>query len=183
MQLVLIAKRAVDQGKDLPRLLMFSLVIWMTLTDAHAGKTVHTDYQDPKVVFDFFFADPRHIDSGLFWIRAYMNPLLEEPYNLAPEFMGIVVVIHGTEIATLAKHNYAKYRESVERMRYYASLGVQFKVCALASQDFGYTADTFHDFVDVVPSAMTEIAHWQQQGHGLVIPQIRNKIFTTEEIR
>ena len=30
---------------------------------------------------------------------------------------------------------------------------------------------------------MVEIAHLQQQGYGLVIPQIRDKIFTIEEIR
>jgi hypothetical protein len=168
---------------NLYRSLILALLIWVTAADSHAAETVYTEYEDPKVVFDFFFADPRHISSGLYWVRAYMNPLIEEPYNLAPEFMGIVVVIHGTEIVTLAKHNYDKYKESVERMRYYASLGVQFRVCELAAEDFGYTADTFHEFVSVVPSAITEIAHWQQKGHGLVIPQIREKILTTEEIR
>ena len=112
-----------------------------------------------------------------------MNPLIEEPYSMAPEFLGIVVVVHGTEIVTLARHNYEKYRDSVERMRYYASLGVKFRVCGLAAGDYGYDADTFHDFVEIVPSAMVEIAHLQQQGYGLVIPQIRDKIFTIEEIR
>ncbi len=165
------------------RSLILALLFSLVAAKTQAAKTVYPEYEEPKVVFDFFFADPRHISSGLYWVRSYMNPLMEEPYNLAPEFMGIVVVIHGTEIVTLAKHNYDKYKESVERMRYYASLGVQFQVCALAAEDFGYTADTFQDFVNVVPSAITEIAHWQQKGHGLVIPQIREKIFTTEELR
>jgi intracellular sulfur oxidation DsrE/DsrF family protein len=162
---------------------LIALLLALSTASAHAGTQVFTEYDEPKAVFDFFFADPRHIDSGLFWIRSYMNPLTEDPYNLAPEFMGIVVVIHGTEIVTLARHNYDKYRDSVERMRYYASLGVQFKVCALAAGDYQYDADSFHDFVDVVPSAMAEVAHWQQKGYGLVIPQILEKKFTIEEIR
>jgi intracellular sulfur oxidation DsrE/DsrF family protein len=162
---------------------LISLVLAVAAGATAAGRIVNTEYEEPKAVFDFFFADPRHIDSGLYWVRAFMNPLTEEPYNLAPEFMSIVVVIHGTEIVTLAKHNYEKYRDSVERMRYYASLGVQFKVCGIAASDYGYDADTFHDFVDIVPSAMTEIAHWQQRGHGLVIPQIRERTLSTEEIR
>lgn len=165
------------------RALVCLLLLLGLASRAGAGGVVHTEYRDPKVVFDFFFADPRHIDSGLNWLRAYMNPLIEEPYNLAPEFMEIVVVIHGTEIVTLAKHNYEKYRNAVERMRYYAGLGVRFKVCGLAASDYGYRNDSFYDFVDIVPSAMAEVAHWQQRGYGLVMPQIHEKRFTIEEIR
>lgn len=165
------------------RSLLTAFVFTLAAGAANAGKVVHPDYQEPKAVFDFFFADPRHINSGLFWIRSFMNPLTEAPYNMAPEFIGVVVVIHGTEIVTLARHNYEKYRDAVERMRYYASLGVQFKVCGLAAEDFQYDADSFYDFVDIVPSAMTELAYWQQQGYGLVIPQIMDKVFSTEEIR
>lgn len=171
-------------GRDrMLRTCLFSLLLLATSTKGWAGNVVFTDYQEPKAVFEFFFAHPRHIDSGLSWIRSFMNPLIDEPYNLAPEFMAIVVVVHGTEIVTLAKHNYEKYRDAVERMRYYASLGVQFKVCGLAATDFGYSPETFYDFVDIVPSAMAEVAHWQRQGYGLVIPQVHDKTVTTEEIR
>ena len=165
------------------RLLPLVLLMLIPFAGGRAGTLAYPEYQDPKAVFEFFFSDPRHIDSGLYWIRAYVNPLIEEPYNLAPEFMQIVVVIHGTEIVTLAKHNYAKYRDSVERMRYYASLGVRYKVCGLAAQDYGYDPDTFYDFVEIVPSAMAEVAHLQQQGFGLVVPQILDKRFSIEEIR
>jgi len=160
-----------------------ALLLVVCALPATAGKQTHPEYLEPKAVFDFFFADPRHMASGLSWIRSYMNPLTESPYDMAPEFMQIVVVIHGTEIVTLAKHNYEKYRDSVERMRYYASLGVQFKVCGLAASDYDYNADTFYDFVDVVPSAMIEIADLQQRGYGLVIPQIHDKRFSVQEIR
>jgi len=71
----------------------------------------------------------------------------------------------------------------VERMRYYSELGVSFKVCALAAQDYGYTLDDFPDFVEMVPSAMTELAHWQSKAYALIIPQVLDKRFTVEEIR
>lgn len=167
----------------MPRCIVFACLLLSLPITGNAAKTVYPDYAEPKVVFDFFFADPRHISSGLHWIRSYINPLLEEPYNHAPEFLDIVVVIHGTEIVTLAKHNYEKYRDSVERMRYYASLGVKFRVCGIAAGDYGYDEDTFFDFVEIVPSAMTEVAHLQQLGYGLVIPQMHDKIYSTDEIR
>jgi hypothetical protein len=148
-----------------------------------AGKLVFTPYQDPKVVFDFYFDDPRNINAALHWLRSYMNPLTESPYDLAPEFIDMVVVIHGTELVTVATKNYEKYKDAVDRMRYYAQLGVRFRVCNLAAHDFGYSVDDFQDFVEVVPSAITELGYWQQQGYALITPQVREKRFTTEEIR
>lgn len=158
-------------------------ILGATARPALAGESISPEYLEPKAVFDFFFADPRHINSGLFWLRSYMNPLSEAPYDYAPEMMDIVVVVHGTEIVTLAKHNYDKYREAVERMRYYASLGVKFRVCGLAAGDYDYDADTFYDFVEVIPSAMVEIADLQQRGYGLVMPLIHERTLSIDEIR
>jgi intracellular sulfur oxidation DsrE/DsrF family protein len=97
--------------------------------------------------------------------------------------MNIVVVIHGTEIVTVAKKNYAKYQNAVDRMRYYAALGVKFKVCGLAAQDYDYNVEDFQDFIEVVPSAITELVHWQQQGYAVIRPIIMSKQFSIEEIR
>ena len=167
----------------MPKFMLLFLGLSATLAHAEDSREIFPEYPEPKAVFDFFFADPRHIESGLFWIRSFVNPLSGEPYNHAPEFMDVVVVVHGTEIVTLAQHNYDKYSESVERMRYYASLGVKFRICGLAAADYGYTHDDFYDFVQIVPSAMVELARLQQLGYGLVTPQIREKVFTIEEIR
>lgn len=150
---------------------------------ARSAETVATPYTPQKVVFDFYFDDPAKIDSALFWIRSLMNPLTVEPYNYAPEELELKVVVHGTEIVTLATGNYEKYRDAVERMRYYASLGVEFMVCAIALQDFGYQPDDLHDFVRVVPSGITELAHWQMQGYALIQPQILEKKHNIEDIR
>ena len=162
------------------------LLAVFTLGQALAGEAsreVQTPYEEQQVVFDFYLDDPDKINSALFWVRSLVNPLLDEPYGLAPEFLDIKVVIHGTEIVTVARKNYEKYRDAVERMRYYASLGVEFKVCGLAASDYDYAPDAFHEFIDVVPSAITELAHWQLQGYALITPMVVEKRFSVEEIR
>ena len=153
-----------------------------TPSDEHA-KFEATPYTEQKVVFDFYLDDPEKIHAALFWIRSLMNPLMDEPYGMAPEFLDLKVVVHGTEIVTLAKKNYEKYQDAVERMRYYAQLGVQFKVCGLAAADYGYQVKDFYEFVQVVPSAITELAHWQLQGYALITPQVMLKTRSIEEIR
>ena len=144
---------------------------------------VQTPYKEPKVLFEFYYDNPNKINSALYWLRSYINPLSEEPYNYAPEFMDIKVIIHGTEIVTLAKKNYQKYKAAVDRMEYYSMIGVEFRVCALAAKDFGYKIKDFQGFVKVVPSAIIEIGHWQQEGFAIIKPQIMDKKFSIEEIR
>ena len=167
------------------RKLLLPLALFLLLPGivAGEGRYVQTPYTEQKVVFDFYFDDPEKINSALYWVRALLNPLVEDPYGYAPEFLDIVVVIHGTEIVTVAERNYAKYKEAVDRMRYYASLGVKFKVCELAAKDYGYSLKDFQNFVDVVPSAITELAHWQLQGFATITPQIMSKRLAIEEIR
>jgi intracellular sulfur oxidation DsrE/DsrF family protein len=151
--------------------------------DEAVSQFVQTPYTEQQVVFDFYYDEPEKINSALYWIRSLINPLMDEPYGLAPEFLDIKVVIHGTEIVTVARKNYAKYKDAVERMRYYASLGVEFKVCGLAAQDYDYATSDFYDFVEVVPSAITELAHWQLQGYALLTPTVKEKKYAVEEIR
>ena len=148
-----------------------------------AGKWVATPYAPARVLFDFYLDNPQKIGSALYWVRSLMNPLLEAPYNYSPEDLNIVVVIHGNEIVTVAKHNEAKYQDAVDRMRYYAALGVSFKVCGQAAADYGYAVADFHDFIEVVPNAITELAHWQQQGYALIVPKVLERTIDVESIR
>lgn len=162
-----------------------AIVLWLLggLLQAEQAREVWPEYESPKVVYEFYFDHPEKITPALFWIRALMNPLMEAPYDMAPEFMDIKVVIHGTEIVTLVKKNYEKYQEAVERMRYYDALGVSFKVCGMAAHDFGYKTEDFQDFVEIVPSAFTELVHWQQQGYALIAPKIFIRDQSQDEIR
>ena len=163
-----------------------TMLVFFSLTAAAADDAAHivmTPYNEPNVVYDFYFDEPAKINSALYWIRSLMNPLMDEPYNMAPEFMNIKVVIHGTEIVAVARKNYEKYKDAVERMRYYASLGVEFKVCGIAAHDYGYTVADFQEFIEVVPSAINELAHWQLEDYALITPTVMEKKFTIEEIR
>jgi len=162
---------------------IFICFYFLTATAIYAGKFVQTPYQPQKVVFEFYFNEPGDINAALYRVRSLMNPLSESPYDLMPEDLDIKIVLHGTEIVTVAKKNNKKYSEVVGRMRYYADAGVEFKVCALASADFGYKPKDYYDFIDVVPSAFTELAHWQMQGFALIKPRILEKKYSLEEIR
>lgn len=163
-------------------LLMLFFLVPASAVQAEA-KFVQTPYDEQKVVFDFYFDDPKKLGPALYWVRSLLNPLMDEPYNYAPEFLELIVLIHGTEIVSTVKHNYEKYKDEVERMKYYATLGVKFKVCGLAAEDYGYAAKDFHDFIELVPSAVTELAHWQLQGYATIKPEVMDKKLSIEEIR
>ena len=159
------------------------LALLLALPVYGAGTQVQTPYKPAKVVFEFYLDDPAKMGSALYWLRSLMNPLQGEPYGYTPEELSIKVVIHGTEIVTVARHNEEKYQEFVDRMRYYAGLGVEFKVCGQAAEDFGYSVKDFQDFIHVVPNAITELSHWQQEGYALITPHIYEKRFAVEELR
>ena len=148
-----------------------------------AGTFVQTPYPPAKAVFDVYLADPHEIDSALYWVRSLFNTLTQAPYNYAPEDLHIVVILHGTEIVTVAQKNETKYREAVERMRYYADLGVKFLVCGQAAEDYGYSVRDFQNFIEVVPNAIAELAYWQQRGYALITPRIYEKRLSIEQIR
>jgi hypothetical protein len=60
---------------------------------------------------------------------------------------------------------------------------VAFKVCGQVMEDYGYAVQDFQEFIEVVPNAITELGHWQQQGYALIMPQILNKTIDIESIR
>ena len=60
---------------------------------------------------------------------------------------------------------------------------VRFRVCGLAAADYGYLDKDFLEFIEVAPSAITELVHWQQQGYSLITPVVMDKKHSIEEIR
>lgn len=147
------------------------------------ARVVQTPYTAPKVVFDFYLDNPAKMGAALYWLRSFMNPLVEAPYSMFKEDISAVVLLHGTEIVTVAKHNEDKYLEQVQRMRYYVQQGVKFRVCGLAMKDYGYQASDLQSFIEVAPSAITELVHWQNLGYALVSPRIQDKVMSIEQIR
>lgn len=160
--------------------------LWLAMLHQPAlaqAKVVQTPYQNPKALLDIYLDDPAKLGSALYWLRSLVNPLTDAPYSMFPEDIKVVVVMHGTEIVALAKKNLLQYEELVQRMRFYVDMGVKFKVCGLALQDYQYTPADLHSFVEVVPSAITELMHWQNQGYALITPQVQVKKFSIESIR
>ncbi|MDQ7082311.1 MAG: DsrE family protein [Aquificota bacterium] len=114
-----------------------------------------------------------------------IHVLSKEPYSLIPgEDIDIVVVIHGTEITTLVKKNRDRYRDIWDRVEGMSMYGVKFKVCSMAAELlYGYKKEDFPDFVEFVPSAITELLHWQHKGYALLIPRVFERKRSIEEIR
>lgn len=164
-------------------LVMILLAVLQTGPAQAQAKVVQTPYKNPKALVDVFLDDPAKLGAALYWVRSLVNPLTEAPYSMFHEDMSIIVLLHGTEIVTLAKKNQERYQEVVQRMRYYADMGVKFKVCGLALQDYGYAAADMQDFVEVTPSAITELMHWQNQGYALIPAVVQDKKFSIEQIR
>lgn len=169
----------------MPRIipLLLAVALARVAWGAEGPQFIYPPYEPPRVVYEFYLDHPQKIDAALHWVRALVNPLSEPPYSFALEMMEIKVVLHGTELVTVVKKNYRKYKSAVDRMRYYAALGVEFKVCSLAAVDYGYEVTDFQEFIDVVPSAFTELVHWQMQGYALIMPQVLERTRSLETIR
>lgn len=161
------------------------LLALMTLTPPawSQARVVQTPYKNPKALVDVYLDDPAKLAGALNWVRGVMNPLTEAPYSMAPEDIPVIVLMHGTEIVTLARKNEERYRDVVQRMRYYAEMGVKFRVCGLSMRDYDYTPADLHDFVEVAPSALTELMYWQNQGYALIPAVVMDKRFSIDDIR
>ena len=164
-------------------LVLAALLCLLPVAATAQAKVVQTPYQNPKALVDIFLDDPAKLGAALYWVRSFVNPLTEAPYSMFPEDIKVIVLLHGTEIVALAKKNASRYEEVLQRMRYYAETGVKFRVCGLALQDYGYTPADMQDFVEVAPSAITELVHWQNQGYALIPAIVQDKKFSIEQIR
>ena len=51
------------------------------------------------------------------------------------------------------------------------------------SADYGYAKEDFYGFIDEVPSAMSELVHWQNQGYALMQPRVLEREASIEAIR
>ncbi len=163
---------------------IFAGILWAGEKEDSA-KFVQTPYSAPfKAVVEFYFDHPEKIGPALSWVSNIIVVLTNPPYSFMPDDIDIVVVIHGTEIVTTVKKNRDKYKEVVERMESLAMQGVKFKVCKMAAEMlYGYKREDFYPFIELVPSAITEILHWQQKGYALLIPRVLEKKVEREEIR
>jgi intracellular sulfur oxidation DsrE/DsrF family protein len=164
------------------RSLAYALLLVLLNGVAAAGAIrVNTPYEAPKAVFDIYLDDPAKLNSALGWLTSMSSALSKPPYQFDPTT--IKVVVHGAEIVTLVKKNEDKYPVALEKIQRLANQGVEFKVCAYTSDIYGYLDTDFHDFVEIVPSAIAEIAYWQSKGYALIVPQVGQSRRSVEEMR
>lgn len=157
------------------RVLLGLLLLVFLAFGGEGAKVVQTPYKAPfKAVVEFYFDEPEKIRRALAWVSNIIYVLSNDPYHFHPgEDIDVVVVIHGAEMTALAKKNKEKYKDVWERVESLSNYGVKFKVCKMAAEQiYGLSAKDFPEFVEFVPSAITEILHWQQQGYALLIPQV-----------
>ncbi len=153
--------------------ILFLFLVSLSLSSEH-GKFVQTEYSRPfKAVVELFLESPEALGPALGWISNIVYVLSNPPYNYSSEDIDIVVVSHGRELPVFAMENRERYKEIVERVESLSMYGVKFMVCNMAARQlYGYTEKDFYPFVTLVPSALTEIIHWQQRGYGLLTPRI-----------
>lgn len=101
----------------------------------------------------------------------FIQTQYSKPFKAVVEFY--VVISHARELPVFAKENKKNYESMVERMESLSMYGVRFMVCSMAAEQFyGYSEKDFYPFVSLVPSALTEVVHWQHMGYGLLVPQV-----------
>ena len=153
--------------------LAFLAALWFASCafSAQAGGTfLQTPYGSPKVVFEIYLDNPAKLGHAINWVRNMTHTLSRDPYTFDPKTLK--VVMHGVEIQATVKEFENNFPDTVEKMRALSEQGVEFKVCNYAREQYGYTFDDFQDFIQVVPSAIVEVAYWQNQGYALMTPQV-----------
>lgn len=83
--------------------------------------------------------------------------------------MPIAVISHGDEIFSLLWDKEEKYKEFHDKIRTLVMEdGIAFQVCGAFAALSGVDASEFADFVDVVPSAPTQISDYRFMGYKVI---------------
>jgi intracellular sulfur oxidation DsrE/DsrF family protein len=118
-------------------------------------------YQPHKVLYDVSSPSKAYFEGVL--DRA---SFLSKIYNADPFDASIVLVLHGDEIPFFAIKNYRKYKDLMQRAQSLTVGGViQFRMCKVAAQGYGFKPEDIHGFVKMVPMADAEIVRLQQEEH------------------
>jgi len=145
-----------------------TLLLLLSLTATAAGQAPwgkasveDIQYQPHKVLYDVSSPGKAYFEGVL--DRA---SFLSKIYNADPFDASIVLVLHGDEIPFFAIKNYSKYKDLMQRAQSLTVGGViQFRMCKVAAQGYGFKPEDIHGFVKMVPMADAEIVRLQQEEH------------------
>ena len=124
-----------------------------------AASVTPTKYKPQKVVYDVHVKTPEAIESVL--DRAsYLSTITgADPFD-----QSIVLVLHGPELSFFAIKNYQRYKMLMQRAQSLVeSEVIKIKMCKIAAQSQGFSADDIHGFVEMVPMGDAEIIRLQYE--------------------
>lgn len=124
-----------------------------------SANSTATQYKPQKVVYDV------HVKTA-----AAVKSVLDRASHLSmitgadPFEQSIVLVLHGRELSFFAIENYEEYKDLMKRAQSLVeSEVITIKMCKIAAQSQGYSADDIHGFVEMVPMGDAEIIRLQYE--------------------
>ncbi len=141
--------------------LFVSAQVYADTTSAPWGgaKLTPTEYKPQKVVYDVHVKTVEEVESVL--DRAsYLSTITgADPFD-----QSIVLVLHGHELSFFAIKNYAKYKELMKRAQSLVeSEALTIRMCKIAAQSQGFSAEDIHGFIEMVPMGDAEIIRLQYE--------------------
>ncbi len=123
------------------------------------AQVTQTDYKPMKVVYDVTTGELDQLAHVLDRV-SYLSKLTgADPFE-----QSIVVVLHGSSIKFFAIKNYSQY-DNLQKRAQSLSVGglIRFKMCKLAAESQGLSAQDIHGFVEMVPMGDAEIVRLQYE--------------------
>ncbi len=122
-------------------------------------------YHDLKAVMDLKVRNPSDVAFGYVTAKRI----------IAQPGAKLVVIIEGPAIAVFAKKNYLDHQGIVDNWAELADAGVQIEYCGNSVHGFGFKPSDMDGLSKSNPAvvnigAFPSIAHYEQQGYGLIMP-------------
>lgn len=109
-----------------------------------------------------------HDTEAYEWVLPRLDKYIEIIRDKWPG-LPMAVVSHGDEIFSLTKANEAKYSEFHRRIRDLVQKDrINFQVCGAFAALSGVDESEFADFIEVVPSAPTQISDYRFMGYRVI---------------
>ncbi len=139
-----------------------------------------TRYEAQKALYDFNFEQPEDVKGAFGYVRNHLRAIKEFGDERNSH---IVIVAHGNELHALSRLNRAAYPEIYDELKTLAQSGVKIQICRNAAAARGYKPGDFYDVTTVVPSAVTDIAKWQNQGYSYMFAGVYPRLTREEVVR
>lgn len=126
------------------------------------AKAVEQTYVNQKAVYDVMVNSESAMRSVISRAQLLLALNGSDPFENK-----VVIVLHGNEIPYFAIKNLTAHEELMQRAQSATQSGlVEFRMCKLAAESFGFHPEDIHGFVNLVPMADAEIVRLQQEGYA-----------------